>query len=221
MAPRVFAEGLLEGQVVVVAGDGSGLGRAAARELTACAATVLVAGGRRAELEETAHLCAADRCEPVECDLLDEAQVERLVDGVLDRHGHIDTLVNDPAALGSPGEDAVPTGFRDAVRASVEGTWLATHAVATKAMIPAGGGRVVTATPSQRRDSRGAADSAAASAAVKTMTRTLATEWARFQIRLVALAGGRPEEQAPVVAYLASPAGDYHSGSVITLGAAR
>jgi citronellol/citronellal dehydrogenase len=93
------------------------------------------------------------------------------------------------------------------------------------------------------------AHSAAARAAVENMTRTLSIEWSRFQIKLVALAAGhfatdvlakypqpvyegmartvplgrlgRPEEHAWLVAYLASPAGDYHSGAVITLDGAR
>ncbi|HEV2075459.1 MAG TPA: SDR family oxidoreductase, partial [Thermoleophilaceae bacterium] len=173
-----------------------------------------------------------------------------LVDGVLERHERIDTLVNNAGGqFMSPAEDISPKGFRTVVSLNLEGTWLVTHAVAKRAMIPAGGGKVVSVTLSPHHGLPGMAHSAAARAGVETMTRTLATEWARFGIRLTAVASGhfdteamakypkpmyeglarsvplgrlgRPEEQAWLIAFLASPAGDYHSGSVITLDGAR
>jgi citronellol/citronellal dehydrogenase len=92
--------------------------------------------------------------------------------------------------------------------------------------------------------------SGAARAAVENMMRTLAVEWARFGIRTCALAAGqfatetlltkypqvvvdnlersipigragRAEEMAWLVAYLASPAGDFVSGTTITIDGAR
>src|SRR5947207_5067128 len=93
MPSRIFAPGLLQGQVIVVTGGGSGLGRATAQELSACGATVVVAGRRLEPLEETAALCEGT-CDAVACDIREEDQVGALVDGVLERHGRIDTLVN-------------------------------------------------------------------------------------------------------------------------------
>jgi citronellol/citronellal dehydrogenase len=216
MPSRIFADELLDGQVVVVTGGGSAPGRATARELTACGATVVLAGHAREPLEETAALCVGGRCEPVECDVREEEQVAGLVDAALERHGAVHTLVN------NPGEQAadVASNFEQAVRLSLEGTWLVTHAVATKTMIPAGGGKVISVTPAPDIPQAGTAQSAAR-AAIETMTRTLAIEWARFAIRLVAIADERFDaEVAWLAAYLASPAGNYHSGSMITLGAA-
>src|SRR5258706_5780791 len=92
MRSLIFAPGLLEGQVVVVRGGGSGLGRATAVELTACGATVVIGGRRLEPLEETAALCEG-ACEPVVCDIREEEAVAAFVDGVLERHGRIDTLV--------------------------------------------------------------------------------------------------------------------------------
>src|SRR4051812_23681206 len=93
MPSRIFAPGLLHDQIVVVTGGGSGLGRATAQELSACGATVVIAGRRAEPLDETAALCEGP-CEPIVCDIRDEGQVASLVDGVLERHGRIDTLVN-------------------------------------------------------------------------------------------------------------------------------
>ena len=69
------------------------------------------------------------------------------------------------------------------LRLNVEGTWLMTHAVATKAMIPAGGGKVVNVTLSPHHGLPGMAHSSAARAAVENLTRVLSIEWARFGIR--------------------------------------
>jgi citronellol/citronellal dehydrogenase len=250
MPSQIFRPGLLDGQVVVVTGGGTGLGRASAVELAACGATVVAAGRRAEPLEETASLCEGGRCEALACDIREEEQVVSLVDRVLERHGRIDTLVNNAGGqFMSPAEDITPKGFRTVVQLNLEGTWLMTHSVATKAMIPAGGGKIVNVTLSPHHGLPGMAHSSAARAAVENMTRVLSIEWARFNIRLSAIATGhfeteaiqkypepvragvartvplqrlgRPEEQAWLVAYLASPAGDYYSGAILTLDGAR
>ena len=77
MPSRIFAPGLLEGQVAIVTGGGSGLGRATAEELAACGARVLVAGRRREPLDETASLCEAGRCEVEVCDIASLTEVGR------------------------------------------------------------------------------------------------------------------------------------------------
>jgi citronellol/citronellal dehydrogenase len=175
-----------------------------------------------------------------------------MVDGALERHGSIDLLVNNAGGqFLAPAESITPKGFRTVIRLNVEGTWLVTHAVATKAMIPSGrGGKVFSVTISPHNGMPGMAHSGAARAAVENLMRTLSVEWARFGIRLVALAAGQFETQtlltkypqaivdriahtipmgrmgteqefAWLVAYLASPAGDFFSGSVITMDGAR
>src|SRR5829696_2234287 len=63
MPSRLFRDDVLAGQVTLVTGGGSGLGRATAVELAACGAQVVVAGRRREPLEETAALCEGGRCE--------------------------------------------------------------------------------------------------------------------------------------------------------------
>lgn len=251
MSSQIFAPGLLDGQVVVVSGAGSGLGRATAIELAGLGASVVACGRRLEPLEETAGLCEGGRCEAVACDIREEEQVAALVDGALERHGRVDTLVNNAGGqFLTPAEDITTKGFDTVIGLNAGGTWRMTHAVATKAMIPAGGGKVVNVTLSPHHGLPGMAHSAASRAAVENLTRGLAIEWARFGIRLVAIASGhfetetlktkyppavvkgvagtvplgrlgRPEEQAWLIAFLASPAGDYHSGSVITIDGGR
>jgi citronellol/citronellal dehydrogenase len=251
MPSKLFQPGLLDGQVAVVTGGGSGLGRAGALELAALGARVVVCGRRPGPLEETAAAADGGRCEGIACDIREEDQVEALVDEVLARHGRIDLLVNNAGGQYlTPAEDITPKGFRTVIRLNVEGTWLMTHAVATKAMIGAGGGKIVNVTLSPHHGLPGMAHSSAARAAVENLTRVLSIEWARFGIRLTALAAGHfatetlrtkypkpvvegvagtvplqrlgtEEEFAWLVAYLASPAGDYVSGAILTIDGAR
>jgi citronellol/citronellal dehydrogenase len=249
---KIFQPGLLDGQVALVSGGGSGLGRATALELAALGAQVVVCGRRQEPLEETAALADGGRIEARPCDIRDEDQVESLVEGVMERHGQIDLLVNNAGGqFMSPAEDITPKGFRTVIRLNVEGTWLMTHAVATRAMIPeTRGGKIVNVTLSPHHGLPGMAHSSAARAAVENLTRVLSIEWSRFGIRLVALAAGQfatetlrtkypkpvvegvagtvplgrlgtEEEFAWLVAYLASPAGDFVSGTVITVDGAR
>ena len=249
MPSRIFAPRLLQGQVIVVTGGGSGLGRATAQELTACGATVVIAGRRIEPLEETAALCEGS-CEPIVCDIREEEQVAAFVDQVLDRHGRIDTLVNNAGGqYMTPAEEISAKGFETVVRLNLIGTWLMSHAVATKSMIPNEGGKIISVTLSPHHGLPGMAHSSAARAGVENLMRVLAIEWARFNIRTTAIASGHfrtdalkkypqpvqdrmartiplqrlgeAEEQAWLVAFLASPAGDYYSGDVITIDGAR
>jgi citronellol/citronellal dehydrogenase len=250
---HIFRDGLLEEQVCLVSGAGSGLGRETALELARLGAAVVGCGRREEPLLETARLASrlAGTFESETLDIRDEPEVERLFDGLLERHGRLDVLVNNAGGqFLAPAESISPKGFRTVIELNVQGTWLMTHAAATKAFIPQGGGKVLSVTLSPHNGMPGMVHSGAARAAVENMTKTLAVEWARFGIKTCALAAGqfatetlltkypqvvvdnlersipigragRAEEMAWLVAYLASPAGDFFSGTTITIDGAR
>jgi citronellol/citronellal dehydrogenase len=250
---QVFRDDLLAGQVCLVSGAGSGFGRETALELARLGAAVVGCGRREEPLAETAALAAGlpGSFEYETLDIREEEPVDRFVDALLERHERLDVLVNNAGGqFLSPAEAITPKGFRTVIDLNVQGTWLMTHAAATKAFIPQGGGKVLSVTLSPHNGMPGMVHSGAARAAVENMMRTLAVEWARFGIRTVALAAGqfatetlltkypqvvvenlersipigragRPEEMAWLVAYLASPAGDFYSGTTITIDGAR
>jgi NAD(P)-dependent dehydrogenase (short-subunit alcohol dehydrogenase family) len=250
---RIFAPGLLDGKICVVSGAGTGLGKATALELTALGATVIGCGRRSEPLDEMVRE-VSERGGTAEVEALDirnEEAVDGFMDGVVERHGRIDVLVNSAGGqFLSPAEAITPKGFRTVIELNVQGTWQMTHAAATKAFIPQGDGKVISITVSPHMGFPGMVHTGAARAAVENMTRTLSVEWARFGTRLVAVAIGQfdtetlrtkypkavvdnvagtvplgrlgtEEEMAWLMAYLASPAGDFFSGCVITLDGAR
>jgi citronellol/citronellal dehydrogenase len=250
---RIFAPGLLDGLVCLVSGAGSGLGRATALELASLGAVVIGCGRRSEPLEETAAAIAeaGGQGEAVPADIREQDAVEEMVDGILERHGRLDLLVNNAGGqFLSPAESVSAKGFRTVIELNVQGTWQMTHAAATKAFIPQRSGKVISVTLSPHQGMPGMVHSGAARAAVENMMRTLSIEWARFGIRLCAVAAGQfdtevlrtkyppqvsenvartiplgrlgtPEEMAWLIAYLASPAGDFFSGAVLTIDGAR
>jgi len=250
---RIFRDGLLDGQVIAISGAGTGLGRETSLELVRLGATVCGCGRRQEPLDETAGLAESlpGRFEAQTLDIRDEEAVNPFFDGIVARHGRLDTLVNNAGGqFLSPAEAISPKGFRTVIELNVTGTWLMTHAAATRAFIPQGSGKVFCVTLSPHNGMPGMVHSGAARAAVENMMRTLSIEWSRFGIRTCAIAPGQfatdtfvskyprevvesidrtiplgrtgeAAEVAWLVAFLASEAGDFHSGSVITLDGAR
>jgi citronellol/citronellal dehydrogenase len=239
--------------VCVVSGAGTGLGRETALELVRLGATVVGCGRRPEPLAETAALAAVlpGTFGHEVLDIREEDAVDAFFDGLLERHERLDVLVNNAGGqFLSPAEAISPKGFRTVIELNVTGTWLMSHAAATKAFIPGGGGKILSVTLSPHNGMPGMVHSGAARAAVENMMRTLAIEWARFGVTTCAIAAGqfatetlltkyppeivervahsiplgrtgRPEEVAWLLAYLASPAGDFYSGTTITIDGAR
>jgi citronellol/citronellal dehydrogenase len=250
---QVFRDGLLEGMVCVVSGAGTGLGRETALEMVRLGATVVGCGRRPEPLTETAALAAGlpGTFGHEVLDIREEDAVDAFFDGLLERHERLDVLVNNAGGqFLSPAEAISPKGFRTVIELNVTGTWLMSHAAATKAFIPAGGGKILSVTLSPHNGMPGMVHSGAARAAVENMMRTLAIEWSRFGVTTCAIAAGqfatetlltkyppelvervahsiplgrtgRPEEIAWLLAYLASPAGDFYSGTTITIDGGR
>jgi citronellol/citronellal dehydrogenase len=128
--------------------------------------------------------------------------------------GPVATLVCDAAA-----PFVAAGGAIDGLRAGLDQTWNATRAVANAVWRPGEGGKLVLLAPRPRDG----AHAGALAAALENTARTLSIEWSRYAIRTTAVLPGdatADEDVAALVAYLASPGGDYFSGCAFTLGAA-
>jgi NAD(P)-dependent dehydrogenase (short-subunit alcohol dehydrogenase family) len=108
-------------------------------------------------------------------------------------------------------------GGETGLQHALERAWISTRGVATGALIPAGGGKVVLIGP---RPGEGSF-AAGAQSALENLARTLSVEWARYGLTTVALAPGAgttDAELAELVSFLVSPAGEYFSGCQLELG---
>jgi NAD(P)-dependent dehydrogenase (short-subunit alcohol dehydrogenase family) len=168
---------------------------------------VATAGGA----EHVAAACAAlgARTLALDADLVDEEAVTAAAAGL----GPVGTLVCDAA----PGFVAAGGGV-EGLTAGLEGAWNAARAVANAVWRPGEGGKLVLLGPRPRDG----AHAAALGAALENTARTLSIEWARYAIRSTAVLPGdatTDDEVAMLIAYLASPAGDYFSGCAFSLSA--
>jgi len=174
--------------------------------------TLCVAGDGARERERAAALGA--RVVTVDGDLADEDAVAAAV-GAL---GPIDVLVVDAASA-----FAEEGGGMAGLRRAVDDGWNVVRAVVNASWVADGeapaGGKVVLLAPGP--DAGEHAD--AVGAALENEARTLSVEWARFGVRVTAVrprAGAARDERAELVAFLASPAGDYFSGCAFRPGPA-
>ena len=94
----------LKGKIAIITGAGKGIGREAALAIAAEGATVVAVARTQADLDETVKLIKEQggTASSLSRDLTDSAQVQSMVDSVLETYGRIDILVNN--AGGYPSE---------------------------------------------------------------------------------------------------------------------
>jgi NADP-dependent 3-hydroxy acid dehydrogenase YdfG len=139
--------GKLDGQVAIVTGAGSGIGRAAALMLAAEGATVVAVGRRPAPLDALAAEIArrGGRADTLAADVGDPDQAGRLARAAVERHGRVDILVNNAGSSSRVrnirwvGRDEWERVFA----VNMTGVYLLTQAV-LPGMIERGGGTIVT-----------------------------------------------------------------------------
>ncbi|RKS78967.1 hypothetical protein BZB76_0405 [Actinomadura pelletieri DSM 43383] len=183
----------------LVTGGGTGIGAATALHLAALGASVTVIGRRAEPLQKIADEVRRQGGDALAhtADVRDPAAVEAAVDAAMDRFGRIDGLVNNAAGnFVTPAEKLSPNGWRAVVDIVLNGTWNCTSAVARRMIEANRPGSIVSVIATYAWTGHpGTVHSAAAKAGVVAMTRTLAVEWARYDIRLNCIAPGPTETE--------------------------
>ena len=242
---RVFVDGMLGGQGAIVTGGGTNLGKAAAKELARCGASVVIAG-RRADVLEAAAREVGERCSWVAADIRERAGAELIVGTALERFGRLDLVLNNAGGQYMvPAESLATKGWRAVHRLNVDGTLAMCEAAYELAMCDAGAGAIVNVTVSPHHGFPAMAHTGAARAAVEAITRELASAYRERGVAVVAVALGRfdteslrkypaelwrsaaatvplqrlgsVDEYGWLIALLATPLGQALSGSVVTL----
>ena len=193
MGSEIFRDGLLDGQVALITGGGTGIGAATARELARLGATVVIASRKRDHIDPAAAGLSEQVGRTVYgeiVDIRDRDATAALTTRVIEAHGRIDLLVNNGGGqFFSPAEMISGKGWDAVVGTNLTGTWNMTRAV-FDAWMRDHGGRVVNITMLTDRGFPGMTHSVAARAGVEAMTRSLAVEWARHGVLINAIAPG-------------------------------
>lgn len=172
----------LSGRVGLVTGGTKGIGAAIADRLAEAGAAVVVCGRQEP---------AAARHDFIACDVRDADQTAALVAAVVERHGHLDVVVNNAGGSPSvPAAEASPRFSEAIIRLNLVAPLLVATAANAVMQAQAGGGVIVNvASVSGLRPSPGTAAYGAAKAGLLSLTQSLAVEWAP-KVRVNAVSAG-------------------------------
>jgi NAD(P)-dependent dehydrogenase (short-subunit alcohol dehydrogenase family) len=243
----------LDGKTAIVTGGGRGLGRYMAEALSDAGANLVLCSRKLEPLEEVRQEIEACGGEALalSCDVTDQEGVEKVVSATQETFGSIDVLVNNSGATwGAPPTEMPSEQFDRVLAVNVRGTFLMSRAAGRRMIERGSGGTIVNvasiaALVGGHPDYMQTVGYNSSKGAVISMTRDLATSWARHHITVNAIAPGwfptrmsggliekfeermlediplgrfgNPEDLKGVVVFLASPAAAYITGQTIVV----
>ncbi|HEY9118023.1 MAG TPA: SDR family oxidoreductase [Roseivirga sp.] len=191
----MLKEGSLKGQTIIVTGGGTGLGRSMGKYFLELGANLVITSRKLDVLEQSAKELEAEtggKVLPVQCDVREYDQVENVLKTTEEQFGQIHGLLNNAAGnFVSPTERLSNRAFDTIIDIVLKGTTNFTLALGKKWIAQKQAGTVLNIVTTYAWTGSGyVVPSACAKAGVLAMTRSLAVEWAKYKIRLNAIAPG-------------------------------
>jgi len=182
----------LSNKVAVVTGGAGGIGRALALGLADAGADVVVASRKLEHLELVAKEIQAKgrKALPVSVDVVQEKSVADMLKRIMEEFHHIDILVNAHGlAIRKPADTFPIDEWQQVMDINTRGTFLTCQAIG-RVMIKQRSGRIINLSSVRGRYGLPADYAAycASKGAVDTLTRTLACEWAKYNVLVNAVA---------------------------------
>jgi NAD(P)-dependent dehydrogenase (short-subunit alcohol dehydrogenase family) len=192
-ADELFADDLFAGEVALVTGGGTGIGKAIALAFADCGADIAIASREMSHLEPVAEEIenrGARACATT-VDIREYDAVESMTDTVVEELGGINVLVNNAGAnFLTPTESLTPNGWRAVVGTILDGTAYCTMTVGEHMMENDGGAILAMGATNSVRGAPYHAHSGAGKAGVHNLMQTVASEWATHGIRANTVAPG-------------------------------
>lgn len=188
----MYAPNLFQDQVALVTGGRSGIGYGIAEQLLKLGAKVVICARKAEPLAvAAAELAKLGPCIHQACDIRKSEELEALADRIESEFGRLDLLVNNAGGqFPSLARYINDKGWNAVINTNVNGTFYATRVMANRFFIPQKSGNVVNIVVNHHRGFPGMAHTGAARAAVENLTKSLAQEWAIYNIRLNCVAPG-------------------------------
>ncbi|MGA0555460.1 SDR family oxidoreductase [Larkinella sp. VNQ87] len=194
-AEGMLRDGALTDKTIIVTGGGTGLGKSMARYFLQLGANIVICSRKRPVLEATAAELMAEtggQVLPLACDVRNPLEIEHVITQTIERFGRIDGLLNNSAGnFISPTERLSYKAFDVVVDIVLRGTYYFTLAVGKywiENQIP---GTVLNISTTYASTGSGyVVPSAVAKGGALILVKSLAAEWAKYGIRLNAIAPG-------------------------------
>lgn len=192
----MFTSDTLQDQTILITGGGSGLGLEMAKKFASLGANIAICGRTQSKLEHAAKEIRAEGDGEVHthvCDVRNYEGVESMISSIIEDFGSMEGLVNNAAGnFLAASEDLSPGGFKAIVDIVLHGSFNCTHVFGNYLIDQDKSGSIlsIVTTYAEGTGSAFVLPSACAKSGVLTMTRSLAYEWATYNIRLNAIAPG-------------------------------
>ena len=192
----MFQQDMLKDRAIFLTGGGTGLGRSMALHFAMLGARIFLIGRREQLLKDVCGEIhrSGGAAAFATCDVRDYGAVETVANLAYEQFGRIDTVINNAAGnFMARTEKLTPNAFNAVVGIVLNGSFNCTQVFAKKWIAEKLGGNVLNIVTTYAAANCGSAfvvPSACAKAGVLAMTRSLAVEWAKYHIRLNAIAPG-------------------------------